>query len=110
MRERFCKICRGWHSLDAPWPMACRKPSANPCHVQIMNDELAEPLQSMVDGQYYSTKTALRRTYRASGNAEGKAYTEVGNEMQKPFERKYSQARDIEPAVERALSQTGFGA
>lgn len=23
MTERFCKVCRGWHDLDIPWPDNC---------------------------------------------------------------------------------------
>lgn len=23
MSQRFCKICRGWHDLDQPWPDEC---------------------------------------------------------------------------------------
>lgn len=26
MAERFCKICKGWHDLDQPWPDNCLPP------------------------------------------------------------------------------------
>lgn len=37
-----------------------------------------EPVQSMADGQFYSNKAALRRTYRADGNPQGIEYQEIG--------------------------------
>lgn len=45
-----------------------------------VNDEMPIAVQSMADGRYYSSRSALRRTYRASGNPQGVHYTEVGND------------------------------
>ena len=45
----------------------------------VISDEMA-PTQSMLDGKYYTSKAALRRTYRPSGNAEGARFAEVGND------------------------------
>jgi hypothetical protein len=45
----------------------------------IISDHI-EPVQSMADGNYYSSKSSLRKTYKPSGNPEGVSYTELGTE------------------------------
>lgn len=45
-----------------------------------VSDELPEAVQSMADGRFYTSKAALRASYRASGNPQGIEYTEVGND------------------------------
>lgn len=40
-----------------------------------------EPTQSMADGKFYTSKQALRGTYKASGNPQGVEYIELGNEQ-----------------------------
>lgn len=39
-----------------------------------------EPVQSMADGRFYSSKTALSRSYRAAHNPRGEDFTELGHE------------------------------
>jgi len=56
-----------------------------PCPM-VISDGI-EPTESMADGQVYTSKTALRRTYRADGNPQGREYVEVGND-QRPHEQK----------------------
>ena len=34
----------------------------------VIRDEMDRPVRSMADGKLYTSKAALRRTYRASGN------------------------------------------
>lgn len=68
----------------------------------IRTDTLSEPTQSMADGQIYTSKSALRESYKASGNPHGIDYIEVGNESLGEFkapERDYT--KSIE-AIERA--------
>lgn len=45
----------------------------------IISDHI-EPVQSMADGNYYSSKSSLRKTYKPSGNPDGASYVELGNE------------------------------
>src|SRR6478736_8493258 len=45
----------------------------------VISDHI-ETVQSMADGRFYSSKSALRATYKPSGNAEGASYVELGNE------------------------------
>jgi len=67
-----------------------------------------EPVQSMLDGKMYDSKSALRATYRQAG------VTEVGNDSSvlnpKPKQRKKVTREDVRPSIAKALSQAGFGA
>ncbi|GAB6854048.1 hypothetical protein [Asaia astilbis] len=56
-----------------------------PCPM-IISDTI-DPTESMADGNTYTSKTALRRTYRPDGNPQGREYVEVGND-QRPHEQK----------------------
>lgn len=49
----------------------------------IISDHIDE-VQSMADGRTYSSKAALRATYKASGNPDGVNYVELGNEKLSP--------------------------
>lgn len=59
--------------------------SSLPCPM-IISDGI-DPIESMADGRTYTSKTALRRSYRADGNPQGVDYIEVGND-QRPHEQK----------------------
>jgi hypothetical protein len=45
----------------------------------VIKDEMP-PTRSMADGQIYTSKSAMRRSYRASGNPQGREFVEVGND------------------------------
>jgi hypothetical protein len=63
------------------------------------------PVQSMLDGRMYESKSALRRTYREAG------VTEVGNDVpMSPPPRPKADRKAVEASVSRALSKAGFGA
>jgi len=110
MRERFCKVCGGWHRLDA-WPHNCMPErnwnrSDHPAP-GIIIDTMA-PVQSMLDGKLYDSKSALRATYKQAG------VTEVGNDSSvldpKPFKKPKPDRKAIKAAVGKAFSQAGLGA
>lgn len=65
-------------------PMS-RGPRSDLACPQIMKP-FAEPVQSMADGKYYTSKTELARTYRASGNPSGQEFIELGTETAKATE------------------------
>lgn len=63
----------------------------------------AEPVQSAADGKWYSTKAALSRSHRASGNPHGIDFIELGNESMPWVEHKTSEAElrdDIRSAAQ----------
>lgn len=101
--ERWPHNClpeRNYAASDLPAPM-------------LINDSM-EPTQSMVDGQYYTSKAAIRATYKPSGNKEGKRYVEVGDDSSvvnpKPFKKPKPDRQAIKASVGKAFSQMGFGA
>lgn len=77
----------------------------------LINDTM-EPTQSMVDGQYYTSKSQLRSTYKPSGNKEGKRYVEMGTDpsITKPYKRPKPDRESIKASVRTAFSKAGLGA
>lgn len=70
----------------------------------VMSDVM-EPVQSMLDGKIYDSKSALRATYRAAG------VTEVGNDparLRKP-KRKPIERHQVKAAVEKAEAKFNRG-
>lgn len=70
MAQRFCKICRGWHDLDRPWPDNClperiltRADLAAP---RLIRDGLAD-VWNPVDNKIYDSKSAYYRAVRDAG-------------------------------------------
>jgi len=106
-RQRFCKVCGGWHRLDAPWPDACwRVPEHARSHLaapMIIGDGMT-PVRSMLDGKIYDSKRALRATYKAAG------VTEVGNDVALTRPRRRPDRKGVKAAVSRAFSRAGLGA
>lgn len=107
-RERFCKVCRGWHDLDQPWPVECWKEPARArsdlAAPMIIQDHMP-PVQSMLDGKMYDSKSALRATYKAAG------VVEVGNDIKaEPKKPDRPKRKDVKAAVSKAFSQVGLGA
>lgn len=95
-----------WYTLDngrqvyraVPKPIATR--SSLPCPHLVL--DTIEPTISQADGKEYTSKSALRATYRADGNPQGVNYIEVGNEdITKRELPKRDDAKAIE-AIERA--------
>lgn len=77
----------------------------------LIGDEMP-PTKNMVDGKLYTSKSAMRETYKPSGNAEGATFTEVGNDpamLRRPSRLKPDRAA-IKATVGRAFSRAGFGA
>ena len=115
-RERLCRCCGGWHDIER-WPHNClpeRPWAASDLPAPMLINDSMEPTQSMVDGQFYTSKAALRATYKPSGNREGKSFVEVGNDSSvtspKPFKKPKPDRKEIKAAVGKAFSQAGLGA
>ncbi|WP_184805189.1 hypothetical protein [Rhizobium leucaenae] len=116
MKQRFCRACGGWHALDR-WPHNCmpeRNLAASDLPAPNYVSDTIEPTQSMVDGQFYTSKAAIRSTYKPSGNKEGKRFEEVGNDASimrpKPRQKPKPDRLAIKAAVGKAFSQVGLGA
>lgn len=72
---------------DMPCPMLI------PDHIEV---------KSMVDGQMYTSKSALRRSYRERG------YIEIGNEQQAMPKPKKPDRREIRQSLQKAMSRIGI--
>lgn len=55
-----------------------------------------EPVQSMADGKFYTSKAALAASHKASGNPHGIDFIELGNEEPKftPYEPDATKRRE----------------
>lgn len=113
-RERLCKVCGKWHSLDEAWPDNCwreRAPARSDLSAPMIIHDNIQPIRSMADGKVYTSKAAMRQSYMPSGNPDGKRYIEVGDEA--PTQRAAKPKPDrkaIKETVEKAFSRAGLGA
>ena len=74
----------------------------------ISSDTLDEPLRSGADGELYTSKSALRASYRAKNNPRGIEFTEVGNEeIPVSTEWKRSDDKGVEQSIKKAASRLG---
>lgn len=67
--------------------------------------DIMEPVQSMLDGRLYDSKSALRATYRQAG------VVEIGNDpaRNRPFERPTTPRKEIKDVVDRARARVERG-
>ena len=70
-----------------------------PCPA-IISDAIE--LKSMVDGKIYTSKAALRRSYRARGHVES------GSEEQKPAPKRAPDRKAIRASVGKAFARAGI--
>lgn len=108
MRERFCRVCRGWHDIDA-WPGNCMPEvvgaPSDVLPVPYFASDMMEPVQSQLDGRMYDSKSRLRATYRAAG------VIEVGNDparLRKPPKVKPDR-QAIKTALDKAQARFNRG-
>jgi hypothetical protein len=81
-----------------------RKPRAAPPRSSLPAPMVigdAIEVKSMADGRIYTSKRALRNSYRTQG------YVEVGNEIQSPPKRRRAGKTDISDSVDRAFARIG---
>lgn len=79
---------------------------------RIYTGDETEPLRSMADGQMYTSKAAMRESYRATNNPRGEEFVEIGddagylNPVHKPLEADKS---DIAVALDKAEAAVSRG-
>lgn len=70
MTQRFCKMCRGWHDLDQPWPDNCRPERnwnrADFASPRLIRDGL-DDVWNPVNGKVYDSKSAYYAAVKAAG-------------------------------------------
>ncbi len=67
-----------------------------------------KPVQSMLDGKMYDSKSKLRATYKAAGMVELGNDSSVTNPT--PFKRKKPKKQDVKDSLDKAFSRAGLGA
>lgn len=79
---------------------------------RIYTGDEQEPTLSMADGKLYTSKAAMRASYKPSGNPQGESYIEVGDDQSykklNELKRKPNEAKIIE-AVDRAVADLNSG-
>lgn len=100
MKQRYCRVCGGWHELDA-WPHNClpeRIMSASDLpSPHFVNDGIE--IRSMHDGQMYTSKSKLRSEYRAHG------VEEIGNEKPRPVEKPKADRKAIRETLRTTYAE-----
>lgn len=84
-----------------------RRPAAKRSHLpcpRIAIDSI-EPVQSMLDGKFYDSKSALRATYKAAG------VVEIGNDPSrlKPRQKPKIDRKSVKTSIERAEARFNRG-
>ena len=82
------------------------------CLPQIMRGDETEPLRSMADGQMYTSKAAMRESYKASNNPRGVEFVEVGddhNYLNPKHTPKTADKADIATALDKAEAAVARG-
>ena len=110
MRQRYCKMCGDWHDVEE-WPQKClRRPSEarSALPTPMLALDTMDPVQSQLDGKFYDSKAALRKTYREAG------VVEVGNDSSvlnpKPGPKVKPDRKAIRESVGKALNRVGISA
>lgn len=110
MTERLCRVCREWHDVEE-WPEGCfRVPTVNRSELSapMLALDTMKPVQSMLDGKMYDSKSKLRATYKQAGMVE------VGNDSSvtdpKPPKTQKVKREDVKASVGKAFSRAGLGA
>jgi len=109
MHKRVCRACGKLHDVDN-WPVECARQVARSEQVKapMFIRDCMDPVQSMLDGKYYTSKSALRETYKQAG------VVEVGNDSSimnpKPRPKVKPDRKKVRQSIDKAFSRAGLGA
>ena len=107
MRQRFCKVCRGWHDLDEPWPHNCR-PEPNYSRSDLPLPQVArtslDDLWNPVDGQKYSCSRNFEKAVKAKGCEIIGNDSSLRNARPKPIESPKGVGEDLKRAWDQLSS------
>lgn len=70
----------------------------------VISDTM-EPVKSMADGKVYTSKAAMRATYKPPGNPDGASYVEVGNEKPTGIVKPKADEKAIQASLQKALAR-----
>lgn len=101
MRQRFCKVCNGWHSFDA-WPRECipqTESKRSPLGVPYIRSDGMSPIMNHADGKLYDSKSAYYAAVKAAGCEI------IGNEKLPEPKRAEPDITDLKRDVKTAIEQ-----
>ena len=81
--------------------------SGFPCPM-VIRDSM-DDIQSMADGRIYDSKSALRKSYTADGNPQGRDYQEIGGTEIEPAGRASVDKKALRDAVDKAMHDVETG-
>lgn len=113
-RDHFikCGACGEYHWTSA-WPNNHleAEPHRSDLPSPMLSLDTMDPVKSMADGKIYTSKAALRSTYKPSGNPDGIRYAEVGNEKVNvsSLPKPKSDVKGIQDALHKAKARYDRG-
>lgn len=111
-RQRLCRLCMTWHDTDN-WPPKCvsirSSGRSDALPVPYFICDTMDELQSMADGKFYNSKSAMRASYKAENNPHGVDFIEVGNEDTATFTPPKRDRKGDREAIERAINDVEYG-
>lgn len=102
LRYWTCPDCGEMHDRHE-WPDNHRRPSEALAAPMVIRDDMPV-IRGQHDGKLYDSKRAIRASYQPSGNAEGKYFTEIGNDpaRHKPFVKPKPSKKGIRDSLRKA--------
>jgi hypothetical protein len=103
MRERFCRICRQWHDMEA-WPMECfeaPKAASDTLPIPYFISDTMEPTLHPLDQKHYTSKSTFEKITRDGG------YETVGNDPARlrPRPKPKADKQAIKDSVQKAMAR-----
>jgi hypothetical protein len=107
LRERYCRHCSNWHSVDA-WPYECYpvvESRSDTFPIPNFISDTTEPLEHPLTGKFYTSKREFSRITRERG------YEEVGNDPNrlKPAPAPKADKSAIKESVQKAVARYNNG-
>ena len=107
MTQRFCRVCGGWHHVDA-WPHNClpeRNLAQSDLPAPNVISDVMSAVQSQATGVMYDSKSKIRAEYKRLGMVE------VGNDPARlrPRQRPQADRKAIRASIEKATARFNRG-
>jgi hypothetical protein len=108
MRQRYCRVCGGWHELDR-WPHNCMPEVAgapsDKLPVPMFISDTMDATEHPCDGKRYDSKVQFRRVTKAHGCVE------IGNDPGR-FRKLQKQTIDrsaVRDSIQKAKARVARG-
>ena len=98
-----------WHPLPPVEKSTPVRPARATFPTPMIASDSCDGIQSMADGRHYDSKAALRRSYRADGNPQGRDYTEIGDAPVEANPVARPDRKAIRDAADKALHDVQAG-